>query len=843
MLTSRTLNDWTLLPVTDGPAGRVPAALGHERPATVPGTFHLDLLRDGLIRDPYLDTVEQDLRPLFDLDWRYRTELDEAPAQPGERIDLVLDGVDTLATISLAGRGIATTANMHRSYRFPLSDLSDAGSDATDQPAPRGTLEIDIASATRFAEAELDRYGELPNPYGTPFNHLRKMACSFGWDWGPDLRSAGLWKPVRIERWHTARLASVRPQTGLRPDGTGTLRLDVDLERLAPGDLTLTVSVAGVEQSVPIQADATDAALDLEVPAVAAWWPAGHGDPALHDLQVRLTSAEETLDEWARRVGFRTITVDTSADSHGHAFTFVVNGRPIFAKGANWIPDDHFLTRITPGQIARRLDQALAANLNLIRVWGGGIYETEEFYEACDQRGLLVWQDFLLACAAYPEQDPFWSEFEAEIRENVARLMPHPSLALWNGGNENVWAFRDWGWEEFLEGRDWGYRYAYELGAAVIAEIDPSRHYSVNSPSSPGPFDGPDALHPNDPNHGTHHQWEVWNRIDYRHYADAVPRFCSEFGFQGPPTWATLEQWVHAEDGSPLAGAIRPREQATWLNHQKAGEGDHKLDEGMRPHLGNPPANFTAFHWAAQLNQARAVRFGIEHHRSWWPRTAGSIVWQLNDCWPVTSWAAIDSEERPKPLFFAMRRANAPRTLVLSQRSGGRALVLINDTDEAWADTLLLRRVGFGGDTHTEQSRRLTVAPRSVEVVELEGSLTAPGDPSREALVAEFDGARLVAPFTEDVDAALDPGALSATAERVEGGYRVRLRATSLVRDAHLQVDRLDPDARITDSLFTLLAGDTVVVLVHSDRDGLEAGLTQWPVLCAANDLKRIHHP
>ena len=355
----------------------------------------------------------------------------------------------------------------------------------------------------------------------------------------------------------------------------------------------------------------------------------------------------EPLDTWTRRIGFRTVELDTSADDHGTAFTFRINGRPIFVKGANWIPDDHLLTRITRERLAHRLDQAVDANLNLVRIWGGGIYESEDFYELCDERGLLVWQDFLLACAAYPEEQPLWDELEAEAREHVARLTPHPSLVLWNGGNENLWGFMDWGWQEDLQGRTWGFRYATELLKDVVAELDPTRPYSDGSPYSPGA--ALTEVHPNDPDHGTLHQWEVWNRVDYRVYGDDVPRFCSEFGFQGPPTWATLTRAVHAADGGPLT-----KDDPTFLLHQKAEDGNGKLDRGMEPHLGVPD-DFADWHWAAQLNQARAVRFAIEHYRSWWPRTAGSIVWQLNDCWPVTSWAAIDGDERPKPLWYALQ--------------------------------------------------------------------------------------------------------------------------------------------------------------------------------------------
>ena len=441
-------------------------------------------------------------------------------------------------------------------------------------------------------------------------------------------------------------------------------------------------------------AGAASASLVVEVPDAPVWWPVGYGEQPLADLTLTLFTADQELDRWQRRLGFRTVELDTTRDETGTAFTISVNGQPMFVKGVNWIPDDHFLTRITPERVARRLDQALGAHVNLIRVWGGGVFESEDFYRACDERGLLVWQDFLLACAAYPEESPLWEEIEAEARENVVRLAPHPSLVLFNGGNENLWGHQDWNWQERLNGRTWGARYADELFPKIVAELDPTRPYSENSPYSPD-VNG-ERVHPNDPDHGTHHQWEVWNRIDYEAYRSEIPRFCSEFGFQAPPAWRTLIDWVHAAQGGPLDAESDPKNDANFLLHQKADDGNGKLDRGLAPHLG-VPANFADWHWATQLNQARAVTYAIDHYRRWWPRTAGAIVWQLNDCWPVTSWAAIDYEERPKPLWYALRRAFAPRNVVFATDNGSISAVVLNDTDQPWQGELRLSREQLNG--------------------------------------------------------------------------------------------------------------------------------------------------
>ena len=830
---------WTLTAVADTLPSHLPTALLDRLragvPAHVPGTTHTDLLTAGLIPDPYLDRNEEEVAWMKRVDWAYERTLRTPLADDDERVDLVLEGVDTVATLRLDGTVLARTANQHRTYRVDLRDHLRRGEQ---------TLRVELASAATYAEAEAARLGPRPAAYTQPFNMVRKMACSFGWDWGPDLQTAGLWRPARIERWRVARLASVRPLVSVEPDGTGVVHVVVDVERSGlPGGeagLVVTGRIAGTEAVAEIRAGTTRTTVRLEVPYAPLWWPVGHGAQPLEDLQVELHAADPSapagprgtgpvLGTWARRIGFRTVELETAPDEQGAPFTLRVNGRSVFVRGANWIPDDHLLTRITRERLAGRLDQALGAHLNLLRVWGGGIYESEDFYELCDERGLLVWQDFLLACAAYPEESPLREEIEAEAREHVARLTPHPSLVLWNGGNENLWGFRDWGWEPRLDGRTWGHRYATEIFADIVAELDPTRPYSPNSPSSPGYDIG--VVHPNDPDHGSHHQWDVWNRVDYTTYRDEVPRFCSEFGFQGPPTWATLQRAVRAEDGT-VAGKEHP----TFLLHQKAEDGNGKLDRGMAPHLG-VPQDFTDWLWAGQLNQARAVRFAIEHYRSWWPTTAGAIVWQLNDCWPVTSWAAVDGDGRPKPLWWALRSAFAERLITVQPREGREALVVVNDTPSLWKSTAVLERQTLDGRVLARDEFPLTVGAWSTGTFAVTPALRTPDDPTREVLVVTLDRRRAVHTWVEDVDLALDPDPVDVRVHPVQDGYEVQVTARSLVRDVTLLVDRLDPAASVDEALVTLPAGATATFRVRTSAAFDPAALTAPPVLRSANDV------
>ncbi|MEU0489849.1 glycoside hydrolase family 2 protein [Nocardiopsis sp. NPDC006139] len=813
---SHTLHDGWRLTATAGP---VPENIaGREIPAAVPGSTHLDLLAAGLIPDPYLDAAEAELAWAHRTDWRYTLTFDaDAPAD-GERVDLVFDGLDTIATVTLNGHVLGTSANMHRSHRFDARAALRAGSNE---------LTVDLRSALAYAEEQRERLGARPHVNAHPYNMVRKMACSFGWDWGPDLQTAGIWKPVRLERWTTARLAGVRPLVTVDPDGTGRVEVHADIERAGEDTpLVLTATVAGRTATAALAADAASGTVTVEVPDADLWWPVGYGDQPLYDLDVTLGRDGAEPDTAHRRIGFRTVTVDTEPDAHGTPFTVTVNGRPIFAKGANWIPDDHFLTRITRERLEQRVGQAVDAHMNMLRVWGGGIYETEDFYDVCDERGVLVWQDFLLACAAYPEEEPLWGEFEAEARENVARLASHPSLALWNGGNENLWGHEDWGWKEQLGDLTWGHRYYTELFPRIVAELDPTRFYSDGSPYSPGLT--PEESHPNAEAHGTRHEWDVWNRTDHRAYRDIVPRFCSEFGFQGPPTWSTLTEWIHDEPLTP--------ESPVFLLHQKAEDGNGKLARGLTLHLPTP-TTFADWHWATQLNQARAVALGVEHYRSWWPRTAGSLVWQLNDCWPVTSWAAVDGQGRRKPLWYALRAAHAPRLLTLQPRDGRLVLIAVNDTDEPWEAPLRVERRHFGGGILDGTETALAVPPRSTAEYEPPRSLLATADDTREVLVATAGDTRLVHPFREDVHLAYDPDALTAEAEPAPGGYRVRVSAASLARGVSVLADRVAPDAEVDDMLVDLLPGESHTFLVRTAAEVDPAEFTREPVLRSAASL------
>ncbi|WP_030313452.1 glycoside hydrolase family 2 protein [Streptomyces flavochromogenes] len=764
-------------------------------PAQVPGCVHTDLLAAGAIPDPFLGLNETEIAWVGRQAWSYVTDLD-ADDDGHERSELVFEGLDTAAEVLLAGASLGTARNMHRIHRFDVTGRS-------------GPLEVRFDSAYDEAERVRALTGDRPNVYPEPFQYIRKMACSFGWDWGPTVVTAGMWRPVRIERWSTARLAEVRPLVTV-DDTTGHLELRIRAARTESGTdrpLTLRATVAGVVGETSFEG--TETVLRLEVPEPELWWPRGYGSQPLYGLDVELLDEDGApLDSWSRRIGFRDVTVDRSADAHGTGFTFVVNGVRIFARGVNWIPDDVLPSRVTPERYRARLTQAAAANIDLVRIWGGGIYEDDAFYDVCDELGLMVWQDFLFACAAYPEEQPLRGEVEAEARDNVVRLMSHASLVLWNGNNENLWGFRDWDWEAPLAGDSWGEGYYLGILPRIVAELDPTRPYTAGSPWS-GSWDH----HPNDPRHGTHHSWEVWNRQDYAEYRTDVPRFCAEFGWQAPPAISTLRRALPGEDLSPDSPGM--------MHHQKAEDGNGKLNRGIERHFGLPQDDFDRWHYLAQVVQARAVAAGIEHWRSHWPVCAGTVVWQLNDCWPVSSWAAIDGDGRLKPLYHELRRVYADRLLSLVPAEEGPMLALDNQSGTTWRTTVLLRRLAADGTVLKEASLDLEAAARTVLRMVIPASLLPEADSGKELLVADADGLRAVhLPVFDRAFAYPAPSYDIRIEPAGDGDSVVTVTARTLVRDLLLQADRLTPAASADHGLVTLLPGEEVRIAVRGWAGG-----------------------
>lgn len=775
---------------------------------SIPADVHMVLHAAGAIEHPHQGLNEFTTQWIGRSRWEFSTEF--AVDDVSRRTELVLHGVDTVAEISLNGVLLAETNDMNVPVTIDVTSVVREGSNA---------LVVAFAAQEDWAEDQEKLRGTYPNVYSDPTNQIRKMACNFGWDWGPTLVAAGLWKPVEILQFD-CRL----DQLSVVPWAEGSTGR-VSIAGAVSGDAggTLRVFFDGREHEV-CDAEATFA-LEINVGDVELWWPRGYGAQPLHTLTVELSDATgQVIDRHTRRVGFRSVEILAEPDEHGSSWAIVVNGQRIWARGANWIPVDTSIAKVTRSDYERRIADAVEANMNIVRVWGGGIYESDDFYTLCDEAGIMVWQDALFACASYPEDDITRALVAAEVAHAARRLGSHPSLVVWNGGNETIWGFEDWGWKEPLDGRAWGLGYYLDVIPHTITTIDSSRPYTPNSPWS-GTID----IHPNDPRHGTAHLWEPWNREDYPHYRDSIPRFVSEYGYQSPAAWSTLVEALGEDQLSEDSPALRA--------HQKALDGRAKLRRAVEKRFGEP-LDFDDWHYLTQLEQARAMRLAIHHLRSHHDVCSGSIIWQLNDCWPAISWALVDVGGHRKPAWHAVRKAY--NEVLLSLRGGidDLSVVVSNDSSGAVAGPVVIEVHDMQGAIIAAVDVEMRIVSGSAEVLHLAGMLP-PLDPTKHFVRARMGVLHDLAFFADDHELQYPVAKYAVTTQTVDDGVLLTIEAHSLLRDVCISPDRRDPHSRVSDSFFTLAAGESATVLVTTTRPEL-FGRSGWSdMIRAANDRER----
>jgi len=794
----------------------VPANIwGQSIPAEVPGCIHLDLLRAELIPEPYLSENENLVQWIGRTDWEFCTNfnvIEESLLE--ERVDLVCEGLDTVATIWINGVQIGKSENMHVEYRFEAKDALKVG---------ENEIKIRFDSAVLYARAMCEQLGYLPHansyPKCEPFHFIRKNACNFGWDWGPALTTAGIWKNISIEAWSIARLKSVRPIVKVANENVAVVDIEVEVEYSQPTESTFDLIGRIGEEAADIQAlgaGIDKATLQLVVREPNLWWPIGYGEQPLYDLSVELNieSTEPFAPQsWEAQIGLREVELNTTPDEYGAEWTIKINGKAIWCKGANWIPDDVFLPRANqPERLQTRLQQAAEAGMNMMRIWGGGIYETDEFYTICDQMGLLVWQDFLFACAAYSEETPMRELVEAEARFNVTRLSKHPSLVLWKGCNENIWGYFDWNWQEETKGRTWGAGYYFELLPDIVKELAPTTPYWAGSP-----YSGSMDIHPNSDQWGPKHMWDTWNQVNHTMFRSYSPRFASEFGHQSPPTYSTLQRAIPADQLNPFSSAM--------LLHQKASDGNKKLHDRLKEHF-EMPEDFDDWLYLTQLMQARAMLTAVEWFRS---RSvcSGALFWQLNDCWPVTSWAAIDGDGKPKPLYFAAQQFFGAQLLTIQPDGEHLALWAHNDTDDEWIESGEASLLNFDCETKKTVDFFVHVPARGLKKVAVLKDL-APENAQAEFIVAGTTSERAFWFF--DIDKNLNYPEPSWNFE-VEGST-LRIEAQTFVRDLCVFADRFG--GTINEGLVTLLPGEVWEVEIE-DADLTGVDFSQRPIVSCAN--------
>ena len=784
-------------------------------PAKVPGDVHLDLLANKKIDDPFFRDNESKLQWIEKASWEYRSTFDvPASLLARKNVDIVFDGLDAACDVSLNGVEVLKASNSFRVWRVSAKANLHAGKNIL-----RIVFPSPITAAAEVAAGDQFRLQSKTEDK----TYIRKPAYEYGWDWGPRFVTSGIWRPARLEAWDNVRIADFAIRQRDVSKEVAHVDAEVEVEAAAAGLAQIKVSYVDggksvlISRLVTVHPGTNVIDLPIEIRQPMLWYPAGYGEQPLYDFSAQLSTGPAAPDADSRKtkVGLRTIELRRELDKWGRSFELVVNGIPVFAKGADVIPFDSFPNRVTTADYRLILESAKEANMNTIRHWGGGYYETDEFYQICDELGIMVWQDFMFGNDWQPGTYSFKLDIEAEAEDQVRRLRNHPSIVIWCGNNETEAAF-GWGprttlppevrrliWQDYLT------EFSGIL-PRVVARLDAETPYW---PSSPSADYEPLTMTFRS---GDDHIWDVWHgRVPFTTYEAHHSRFVTEYGFQSFPEMRTVESFTQPGDRT---GIFTP----VMLAHQKNNEGNSIIHDYLAKDYPEPK-DFASFLYVSQVLQAEGIKIGAEHFRRERPLTMGSIFWQLNDCWPVASWSSIDYYGRWKALQYYARRFYSPILVSPHIENGSVKVYIVSDKTAATDATLRVRLMDFDGRVLLEQAQYVTIDPLASKVY-LEWPLkkltdAGAADTSRVIVVADLTAngtpiSRNMIYLAPVKQIRQTPATLKVDAAGEGGNYKVRISSAVLARDVYLSFG--DLDVKVSDNYFDILPGETAEISVTS---------------------------
>jgi len=822
---SRTLHsDWQFRAVgnTDNPDVK------QWHPAQVPGVVHTDLLRNGLIPDPFDRDNEFRLQWIGLADWEYQTTFQvDSGALGHDHVDLVFDGLDTFADVYLNDQAILHADNMFRRWRIPAKSLLKPG---------QNTLRIVFHSAITkmlpyvkslpyvLPSISTHNFGNEENIATAPYT--RKAPYQYGWDWGPRFMTEGIWQPVRLETWDTLRIDNFHIHQQKVTAGTASVTAELDLEAGKPTTATLAFAhdeLSGAQvndgtQTLQLDAGMNHVSFPIRVAAPKLWYPVGYGSQSRYRFSAVIRAGREVAARAEVKTGLRSLELRRAADQWGKSFEFVVNGIEVFSKGADVIPFDSFPNRVTPEIHRKILQAARDAHMNMVREWGGGYYESDDFYDICDELGIMVWQEFAFGGDMIPGDVAFQENLRQEAADQIKRLRDHPSIVIWCGNNEVETGWYHWGdRQEFKESissevrdrvwQDYLIMFADILKSAVTQYTDPVPYW----PSSPSAnFEEiPDNQH-----NGDMHYWAVWHQqAPAEDYTKQFPRFMTEYGFQSFPEMRTIRAFAKPEDCDIRSTVMQ--------SHQKNKGGKERILTYMLREY-REPKDFASFVYLSQVQQAEIIKIGAEHLRRQRPRTMGSLYWQLNDCWPVASWASIDYYGRWKALHYYARRFYDDVLVSPYLHDDKVDVYVVSDKLQPLSATIHTRLLDFSGNALLDQTKDIQVPAQSSAIYLTfdKANLAAKADPHRSFLVFDLEVAGkkvsrnlIFFDVTHNLELPVMPK-IEASLSKTGGDYTITLQSSQLARGVYVSFADLDVES--SDNYFDLLPGESATVTLKS---------------------------
>lgn len=788
------------------------------RAARVPGTVHLDLLAHQLIPDPYLGENENLVQWVERKTWQYRTTFNCQPLTYFKNLELILDGVDTHSEIYIDGEKVLSTHNVFHPVFIPIKDNWRNGIHE---------LKIVFQSATiHDSLASIAYRTKLPD--NRTFS--RKPGYQYGWDWGPKLITCGITAPVRIHGWNDLKLINGCVITRKILPGKALLEavLEVQSNQAMTTTLEYFVSKAGISEMTRISLDTgrNEVRIPIEIDSAKLWWPNGYGEPFLYNLEIQSDLFESPVNI---PFGIRKVELIQEADSSGVSFAFHINGKPVFAKGANYIPQDNFITRPNDNRYRQLLSRAASQGFNMLRVWGGGTYERDLFYHLCDSLGLMVWQDFMFACYFPPATPDMADEVRNEATWQVQRLNPHPSIVLWCGNNEIDEAWYNWGYQKVFgysredSAKVWGdYKRLFDtILPGVLAVNDTTRPWWPSSPSIG--WGREESL-----KRGDMHYWGVWwGNEPFEIYRNKTGRFMSEFGFQSYPHPATVGYWAGDYDSLAFSHPL-------IKSHQKHATGGETIEAYLKRDF-NIPDDFDQYIYLSQVNQTRGIGMAIEAHRLAMPRCMGSLYWQLNDCWPVTSWSSVDYFGRPKALFYHIKRLFAPTLMAASVKKDTIWVEAVTESKLTKDLNLTVRCISLSGEIIRSYCKMVKLGNGHGQLIDkIATKDLVMGSESMNCFISAFLTsaeneviARSRTTLCRPADLNLrDPNIRYSLRDIGNSKYELKMVSKHPAFDVFIRFDN-DPDAFFSDNFFDLIPGQPMVIIIESGNSiaDLQKGL------------------